>query len=93
MFLANSGEFVDITPRPYYMPIGHWDRDRTRQRLGRAYRASCRRFSLALVPMLVGMGWSESILNEILANYHHDLQNIDGMVGVYHTVYARKREL
>jgi hypothetical protein len=91
--LAGSGQFDGITPQPYSMPIGPWHADLGGQRIGRAFRAACRRFVEAVRPMLTNVGWSEEALYDIFSGYLHDLHTVPGMVNVYHTVHARKLAL
>jgi len=91
--LAGSGQFDGITPQLYYMPIGPWRADLNGQRIGRAFRAACRRFVEAVRPMLTNAGWSEEALYDIFSGYLHDLHTVSGMVNVYHTVHARKLAL
>jgi len=91
--LSSSGSFTDITPQQFYMPIGPWPADPRMKSIGRAFRATLRKYTEAVRPMLIREGWADGELNQIIDDYLHETMVMRGMVGVCYTVHARKREL
>jgi len=91
--LTASGSFTDITPQQFYMPIGPWHSNPEMKTLGRAFRAVLRKYTEAVRPMLSRAGWTDCDLDQIIGDYLRETMMVRGMVGVYYTVHARKREL
>ncbi|GLB44451.1 putative methyltransferase domain containing protein [Lyophyllum shimeji] len=89
-FLRNSGCFKNIESRCFYMPIGPWHAEPEMKLLGRAFRASLLRYADSVKPLLLEAGWSEEEVLQIIGAYIHELKTVHGMVGVMHTVHARR---
>lgn len=90
LWLHDSGQFKDITAQQFIVPIGRWPQDASARRHGKAMRSSLVQYAEAFIPMLKMDGWEESKLDDLLAGLVYDLRNVRGLVGVFHTVYARK---
>jgi len=90
-WLAESGRFRDITPQFHLVPIGDWHPDPAMQALGNNFRDIWVRYADSLRPMLrEGLGLDEVQVDELVAGYVNDMDNVSGMIGVYHTVHAKK---
>ncbi|KAF9458132.1 S-adenosyl-L-methionine-dependent methyltransferase [Collybia nuda] len=89
-YLIDSGHFDDISPEHFNMPVGPWQNDEELRKLGRAFRASLRRYANSVKPLLYEAGWTEEDVREITQNYIHDLETVRGMVCRLYTVHARR---
>jgi hypothetical protein len=92
IWLDTSGYFQEITVRSYSLPIGDWHGDPEKKALGNDFRNVWVRYADSLRPMLAepSSGLNEAEINDLIAGYLDDLRNVPGMVGKYHTVYAKK---
>ncbi|KAF7374457.1 Pleiotropic drug resistance ABC transporter protein [Mycena sanguinolenta] len=89
--LAHTGTFDEITAKEYYMPIGSWHPDKAMQRLGRAFRAAYQRYMASVRPMLIESGVVPADeLDDLYERVERELAEVEGLVSVFHTVYARK---
>jgi hypothetical protein len=89
-FIANSGCFVDITVEQKWIPIGVWPSDAVSQNIGADYLRVCERYADSSKPMLLAAGWSEATLERIITDYIQEIHTVRGLVGVFHTVHARR---
>jgi hypothetical protein len=91
-WLAESGQFQDITAQFHVVPIGDWHPDPVMKELGNDFRSVWVRYADSLKPMLgePGLGMNEAQIDDLMEGYLQDMHNTSGMVGVYHTVHAKK---
>ncbi|KAH7911257.1 S-adenosyl-L-methionine-dependent methyltransferase, partial [Hygrophoropsis aurantiaca] len=90
-WLQQSGQFTDITMREFLIPIGDWNSSSLLKRVGGEYRQAMERFADSMRPMLRSDDAIDEMgLEQLIQGYIHDLYHVEGMVGVYHTVWARK---
>jgi len=89
-WLAESGRFQDITAHLHAVPIGNWHPDPAMQVLGNTFRDMLVRYAKNLGPMLKEAGLDNAQVDELVTGYVNDMENVSGMIGVYHTVYAKK---
>ena len=95
--LESSPLFENVTPRVFYMPIGPWPdgmQDMNGQEMGRAYRASLRRYADSVKHLLYEAGWSRNNVEVLVQAFKEELTRVGGHVGglvssVY-TVHARR---
>jgi len=91
-WLDASGQFQGITKQCYTVPIGDWPSDPAMKALGKNFRDVWVRYADSLKPMLrePSSGLGEAQINDLIAGYMHNMDNVPGMVGKYHTVHATK---
>ena len=87
--LENSGWFVNIVPRRYFMPIGDWHPDPAMRELGREYREMVELYARSMRAVLVD-GRFAAQADELVQGYVEDIWSVPGMVSVCYTVYARR---
>ena len=89
-FIANSGYFVDITVEQRFIPIGVWPSDVESQNIGADYLRVCERYAESSKRLLLEAGWSGATLERMIEDYIQEIRNVSGLVGVVHTVHARR---
>ncbi|KAF9472630.1 S-adenosyl-L-methionine-dependent methyltransferase [Pholiota conissans] len=89
--LANlPSSFTDITPRVYCVPIGTWPANPPMRSAGRTCRTALERYTSSIRPLLVEGGWSDEDVDDLVADYLSEINNVRGLVSVLYTVHARR---
>ncbi|KAJ6588065.1 S-adenosyl-L-methionine-dependent methyltransferase [Mycena capillaripes] len=89
--LEHTGAFNEITTREYYMPLGPWHPESAMKPLGRAFRTVFLRYMASVRPMLIESGVvSTEELDDVYARAEREVREVDGLLAVFNTVYARK---
>ncbi|OJA20780.1 hypothetical protein AZE42_07016 [Rhizopogon vesiculosus] len=89
-FIQNSQQFTVPIIQTFHIPIGGWHPDNVMKRAGRRYLAALKVFAENLSPMLRETGMTQHDIDALVLGFIQDIENVDGLVGVYHTVWARK---
>ena len=89
-FIANSGCFTDITVEQKCIPIGVWPSDVDLQNIGADHIKVNEQYADSSKTLLLGAGWSEAALEEIITDYIQEMHSVSGLVDVLHTVHARR---
>ncbi|TBU24943.1 S-adenosyl-L-methionine-dependent methyltransferase [Dichomitus squalens] len=87
--LDDSGCFVNIVPRRYYMPIGDWHTDPELRELGREYREMVELYARSMRAVLIEGRWAADA-DALIEGYIQETWRVRGMVSVYYTVHARR---
>jgi hypothetical protein len=92
-WLSESAQFEDITAQYHIVPIGDWYDEPTMRMLGNNFRSLLVTYGNSLKPLLrePGSGLDDTQVDEMVAGFVNDMHNVSGMVGVYHTVHAKKK--
>jgi len=73
------------------MPIGAWHPEPAMQRLGRAFREVFLSYMGSVRPMLAESGVVPTDeLDEVYRRVEQEVQEVEGLLSVFHTVHARK---
>ncbi|KAJ7092438.1 S-adenosyl-L-methionine-dependent methyltransferase [Mycena belliarum] len=89
--LAQTHAFTDIVADEFYMPIGAWHPDPAMRQLGRVFRVVFLRYIASVRPMLAESGVATpEALDDMYQRVERELRTVAGLVGVFHTVHARK---
>lgn len=89
-FMAHSRKFTVPVIQTFHVPIGDWHPDSTMRRVGKKYLAALKVFAENLSPMLRETGMTQPEVDALVHGFIHDIENVRGLVGVYHTAWARK---
>jgi hypothetical protein len=60
------------------------------KRVGRMYLAALKDFAESLKPMLREAGMTQHEIDTLVTGFIEDIEHVPGLVGVYHTAWARK---
>ena len=89
-YLTQSGRFTDITEERRAVPIGEWPQDDGLSTIGSDQKTIFRRFTSSVMPVLVGAGMEQRQAGQLIADYLEELDNVEGLVCIYHITFARK---
>ena len=87
--IQHSQQFTVPIIQTFHIPVGDWHRDNIMRRIGKKYLAALKVFAENLRPMLRET-MSQHDVDALVAGFIDDIENVRGLVGVYHTVWARK---
>lgn len=90
-YVQANGQFGPVHRQDYTIPIGEWSAFPNGQHLGAIYLNNLATFARSFAPMLREAGHPESFIEEIIEGFVDDIGSVRGMVGVYRTVWARRR--
>ncbi|KAG2151080.1 S-adenosyl-L-methionine-dependent methyltransferase [Suillus bovinus] len=79
-FIQQSRHFTVPTIQTFHIP---W-------RVGKMYLAALKDFAESLKPMLREAGMTQLEINTLVTGFIEDIERVPGLVGVYHTAWARK---
>ncbi|THH33357.1 hypothetical protein EUX98_g799 [Antrodiella citrinella] len=84
-YLRESGHFDEVHQRRVEMPIGG-------DELGSGFRDMLKMYAESMKVMLLEAGrLSAQEVEDLLSGYLYELENVQGMVSVYHAVHARRK--
>ncbi|KDQ56028.1 hypothetical protein JAAARDRAFT_180238 [Jaapia argillacea MUCL 33604] len=89
-WLIHTGQFTQMVPQRFSLPIGDWPDDPPARVIGTAAAVILKRFADSISPMLRENGMGEGALNDLIAAFAHELDHSRGMFLIYETVHARK---
>lgn len=89
-FIMQSEQFTVPIIQTFHIPIGDWHPDGIMKRVGKRYLTTLKGFAESLIPLLRETGMTQHDIEAHVAGFIHDVENVRGLVGVYHTVWARK---
>ncbi|CAA7262004.1 unnamed protein product [Cyclocybe aegerita] len=88
--LESKGCFTAISPRKLYIPIGAWRADPALRTIGVDCRRAHQRYADSIKPLLIEAGWTQNGLDRLVGEYMREMDSLNGLVAVVHTVHARK---
>ncbi|KAF8624066.1 hypothetical protein AX15_006078 [Amanita polypyramis BW_CC] len=89
-YLAESQQFFEIRLEPHFVPIGGWPHDEALSQIGHYFRRICVRFTRSVRHLLKEYGLPDFEIAQIIADYIHELQNVEGLTCVYYITHARR---
>jgi SAM-dependent methyltransferase len=89
-FIRHSQQFTVPIIQTFHIPIGDWHQDTIMRRVGKRYLAALKVFAENLTPMLCEAGMTQYDAEALVNGFIDDIESVRGLVGVYHTVWARK---
>ena len=87
--LEDSGWFVNIVPRRYFMPIGDWHSSPELRAIGREYREMVALYARSMRSVLME-GRRAAEANDLIDGYIRESWSVRGLVSVLYTVHARR---
>lgn len=89
-FIQQSRQFTVPTIQTFHIPVGDWHHNLVMKRVGKMYLAALKDFAESLKPMLREAGMTQQEINSLVAGFIEDIERVPGLVGVYHTAWAKK---
>jgi SAM-dependent methyltransferase len=89
-FIQHSQRFTMPIIQTFHIPIGDWHQDPVMKRVGKKYLAGLKVFAENLKPMLRETDMTRHDIDVLVSGFVHEIENVRGLVGVYHTAWARK---
>lgn len=90
-YIRENGSFIDGEVRDYTIPIGECYSTTTHERrLGREYLGVMTKFGVSVGAMLRREGFDEMEIQNLVTGFVHDMESVQGLVGVYQTVWMRR---
>lgn len=89
-FIQLSRKFTIPTIQTFHIPIGDWHPDPVMKRVGKMYLIALKDYADSLKPMLREAGMTQHAISVLVAGFIGDIEHVRGLVGVYHTAWARK---
>ncbi|KAJ8584731.1 S-adenosyl-L-methionine-dependent methyltransferase [Rhizopogon salebrosus TDB-379] len=89
-FIQHSQQFTVPIIQTFHIPIGDWHQDPVMKRVGRKYLAGLKVFAENLKPMLRETDMTRHDIDALVSGFVQEIENVRGLVGVYHTAWARK---
>ncbi|KAG0706234.1 S-adenosyl-L-methionine-dependent methyltransferase [Suillus ampliporus] len=89
-FIQLSHQFTVPTIQTFHIPIGGWHPNTVMKRIGRNYLIALKEFAESLKPMLRETGMTQHDIDSHVTGFIQDIEHVRGLVGVYHTAWARK---
>ncbi|KAJ7054666.1 hypothetical protein C8F01DRAFT_1162499 [Mycena amicta] len=87
----NNFHPASITVATHFVPLGPWQPQANLQRIGRAYRNVFRAYMNSVRPLLANKsGLAPAVLAQVYTGARLELRNVQGIVALYNTVYARR---
>ncbi|KAJ7060184.1 S-adenosyl-L-methionine-dependent methyltransferase [Mycena amicta] len=87
----NNFHPASITVATHFVPLGPWQPQANLQRIGRAFRNVFRAYMNSVRPLLANKsGLAPPVLAQVYTGARLELRNVQGIVALYNTVYARR---
>jgi SAM-dependent methyltransferase len=88
--IRQSHQFTMPTIQTFHIPVGDWHQNPVMRRVGMLYLKALKDFAESLKPMLREARMTQHEIDTLVTGFVEDIEHVPGLVGVYHTVWARK---
>jgi hypothetical protein len=89
-YIQQSRLYTDITVHEYKVPLGDWHADAQMKHIGTTLKSVIVRYASGLKEVFREAGLSQEEYETLVRNFVEEIDNVPGMVMVYHTVHARR---